>query len=633
MAKKYKDLKAYLNDAYYDLLCSAVEKEILRKQKAYNISSYRIPYPNIDDTFIDNVTITSLYTEVKPDDYVRILCNVSCEVTFKGFASGRRRNDVDEDSKIIWLRVILGCRFNEEFEDLKVVSIKPLDEKEKFVLSQSSTPTFIPYMDSDSLDQYATEFLKKYCPEALIMPMALPIKKVIKAMGLRVVSGTPKDGSFGRCYFVDKKTKDKAGNEKIIRKGTIMYNPESVFFNGIGCANNTIIHECVHWEYHRKFFALMKLLDPSLAAIHCKVVEDIRGNRENSDDYHWMEWQANALTPRILMPADMMKLKYEEIKGEIIASGVKHLPEVYKQTISRLADFFQVTVTSVKIRLLELGFNYLKGIYDYAGQTPTKPYLYNPKKIQANQTFAAGLSDVITSANDNNDLKNCLALRTIVYTGGFFVINNKKYTYKDPLTGRQELTDYALEHMDECCLVFDCEPKKKVTFDDRYYSMCFLCRGQPGQNPYAKTVKNNDLNNGIMRRSIELCDALAENDEALALVAQFEDGFAHNLGLLMERYGVSNRELKRTSTIDDHKIAAFVDGSKEPSRTEVLAIIAALQLYPVVAEALFTKAGFTFRATKQDQAYKFLMNHYYEEGLEVWNQSLRDEGMVDWQLP
>ena len=51
MAKKYKDLKAYLNDAYYDLLCSAVENEILRKQKAYNISSYHIPYPNFEDTY------------------------------------------------------------------------------------------------------------------------------------------------------------------------------------------------------------------------------------------------------------------------------------------------------------------------------------------------------------------------------------------------------------------------------------------------------------------------------------------------------------------------------------------------------------------------------------------------------
>ena len=37
MAKKYKDLKAYLNDAYYDLLCSAVEKEILRKQTLVSI--------------------------------------------------------------------------------------------------------------------------------------------------------------------------------------------------------------------------------------------------------------------------------------------------------------------------------------------------------------------------------------------------------------------------------------------------------------------------------------------------------------------------------------------------------------------------------------------------------------------
>jgi Zn-dependent peptidase ImmA (M78 family) len=52
-----------------------------------------------------------------------------------------------------------------------------------------------------------------------------------------------------------------------------------------------------------------------------------------------MEWQANALAPRILMPADMMKLKYEQVKAEIVASGETDLREIYKQTINKLADF------------------------------------------------------------------------------------------------------------------------------------------------------------------------------------------------------------------------------------------------------------------------------------------------------
>ena len=91
-------------------------------------------------------------------------------------------------------------------------------------------------------------------------------------------------------------------------------------------------------------------------------------------------------------------------------------------TINKLADFFQVTVTSVKIRLLELGYNYLKGIHDYVDNAPTKPYLYNAKEIKANQIFSAGLYDVVASEVVNSDLKTCLQAKTIVYASGFFVI-------------------------------------------------------------------------------------------------------------------------------------------------------------------------------------------------------------------
>ena len=204
------------------------------------------------------------------------------------------------------------------------------------------------------------------------------------------------------------------------------------------------------------------------------------------EEYKWMEWQANALAPRILMPADMTKLKFEQIKAEVISSGETSLVKVYEQTINRLATFFDVTITSVKIRLLELGYDYLKGIHDYIDNSHTKSYLYNASKIKPEQSFSASFYDAVANGTINKQLRDCLEKRTIVYASGFFVINNKKYTYKDKETGKQELTDYALEHMDECCLVFNHERKNHNSFNDRYYSMCFLARSsKPAENGLA----------------------------------------------------------------------------------------------------------------------------------------------------
>jgi|GEM_PF-987362 len=633
MAKKYADLKEYLNDQCYDMLMRRAKGLIFGNLDKFDLTSDYIPNPTERD--IDDVVITSLHTEAGQNDDVYIHCNAYAEAIFSGFAYGRRRNDVDSDTKRIWLAVKFKAKFTDKFENMRIVDIGPIDEKEAFVLNRCSTKSFVPYISEESLDHHATEFLKKYCPQALETPMPLPIEDIVKAMGLKVKVGNLKGGAFGRCYFADKEIKKKDGTKGIIRRGTILCDDDAFFLSGIGSTNNTIIHECVHWEYHRRFFALMRLLDPSLSAIVCTTLEeDVKGSKKNTEDFRWMEWQANALAPRILMPADMMKLKYEQIKAEVVASGETDLREIYKQTINKLADFFQVTITSVKIRLIELGYNYLKGIHDYVDNNPTKPYLYNAKEIKPNQIFSAGLYDVVASGIVNSDLKTCLQAKTIVYASGFFVINNKKYTYKDPITGRQELTDYALEHMDECCLVFDAEPKEKRSFDDRYYSMCFLCRSQNSQEAYTRTVKSNDFNNRQLRKSLELCDVIEENQEALELVKQLVGEFKDMLQLLMNNYGYSNREMKKYTGIDDHKIAAFLNGSKEPTKYEVVAIVAGMQLHPVVAEHFISKSGFNLTTTiERDAMYRFLINQCYEEGLDSWNQRLRECDKVEWQLP
>lgn len=633
MSKKYADLKEYLNDQCYDMLMHRARGVIFGNLDKFNLTSDYIPNPT--EREIEEVVITSLHTEAGKGDEVFIHCNAYAEASFSGFVYGRRRNDVDTDSKRIWLSVKFRAKFTDKFENMRIVEMCPIDEKEAFVLNKCSTKSFVPYISEDSLDYHATEFLKKYCPQALETPMPLPIEDIVKAMGLRVKIGNLKGGAFGRCYFADKEIKKKDGTKGIIKRGTILCDDDAFFLSGIGSVNNTIIHECVHWEHHRRFFALMRLLDPSLSAIVCTTLEeDARAPQKNSEDFKWMEWQANALAPRILMPADMTKLKFEQIKAEIVSSGVTDLAEIYKQTINRLADFFQVTITSVKIRLLELGFDYLKGIHDYVDNNPTKPYLYNAKAIKPNQIFSAGLYDVVASSVVNSDLRTCIQAKTIVYASGFFVINNKKYTYKDPKTGKQELTDYALSHMDECCLVFDAEPKQKRSFDDRYYSMCFLCRNQNSQDTYSRTIKQNDFNNKQLRRSLELCDVIEENQEALALVKQLNGEFKDMLQVLMETYGFSNREMKRYTHIDDHKIAAFLDGTKEPSKYEVVAIVAGMQLHPVVAKHFLNKSGISLTTmNERDVMYDFLINQCYEEGLDSWNARLREADKCEWQLP
>jgi len=632
---KYRTLAEYLTDNFYDLLAESASGYIA--QHKLDFKTNYIPFTT-EEPELDSCTITSLYTEALKDDYVYIHCAVSVSVIITGYAYGKRKGDIDQDTALLWLSMKLKARFIDQFQDMEVVDVRLLEDRESFRIQAASTKNFVPYIQEKDLEYHATQILKKYYPKALEVPMALPLAKLVKAMGVKVLTGHLKGGVFGKCYFIDKNAKDKDGKPVTIKRGTIVCDNNAFFYYGVGSLNNTIVHECVHWELHRKFFALLHLLNSSLSNITCTVLgEDIKTIDDSlMEEYKWMEWQANALAPRILMPADMTKLKFEQIKAEVISSGETSLVKVYEQTINRLATFFDVTITSVKIRLLELGYDYLKGIHDYIDNSHTKSYLYNASKIKPEQSFSASFYDAVANGTINKQLRDCLEKRTIVYASGFFVINNKKYTYKDKETGKQELTDYALEHMDECCLVFNHERKNHNSFNDRYYSMCFLARSRGKE--FNSNVNSADEHNSAILESAsqlaDLSDEIFEIQEANNLVRNMNGSFAESLAFLMKENGFSNNSLYSESYINDHKIAQFLSGEKEPSKGEVLAICAAMHLHPIVTHKLLEVAGKRLNlSTEMDGAYDFLIREYYDQGLDAWNAQLNAIEKVEWTLP
>lgn len=103
---------------------------------------------------------------------------------------------------------------------------------------------------------------------------------------------------FGRIFFANTETavydeETEKYKEVTVEAGTMLVDPKVFFMRNIGCVNNTIIHECVHWDRHSKFFELQKLFNKNLNSISCHVVEGERPE-EKRNALQWMEWQANA---------------------------------------------------------------------------------------------------------------------------------------------------------------------------------------------------------------------------------------------------------------------------------------------------------------------------------------------------
>lgn len=221
--------------------------------------------------------------------------------------------------------------------------------------------SLVPVMRKEDLEQVADEFLNKYYPEARLQPMWIDPVKLAERMGLTVICHTiSSEGTvFGQIYFreaeatlYDEKTEQTIKQK--VSPGTIIVDPNVAFQRNLGAYNNTIVHECVHWEYHKKAFALEQLFNEDASRIRCKVVGGIAG--KSDDGTKWMEWQANSLAPKIQMPLAQFKRKAAEyIKTARNELGTTELCELMPAVIDELAAFFAVSRMAAKIRLITAG--------------------------------------------------------------------------------------------------------------------------------------------------------------------------------------------------------------------------------------------------------------------------------------
>lgn len=114
-------------------------------------------------------------------------------------------------------------------------------------------------ISKDNLEAVATDFLKRNYPKALLQPMAVDPSELAKSMGLTVKLKriTEDCAIFGQISFQDSTTeiydeKLCQSVEEEVSAKTILVDPETYFLYNLGKVNNTIVHECVHWDLHRK---------------------------------------------------------------------------------------------------------------------------------------------------------------------------------------------------------------------------------------------------------------------------------------------------------------------------------------------------------------------------------------------
>ena len=338
----------------------------------------------------------------------------------------------------------------------------------------------LPIMYASDYAETGRKMLKMYYPEALEKPMPVNGWELARRMKLTVKRVHFPAGSDiqGRIYFdrTEVTVRDKSGREvrAVVEPMTILVNVDLCPTPEI--ENSTIVHECCHVYLDLRFFKLQMLSGKPFTSFTSRKRTRKRYSQNNSA-IDWMELQAEKLPAYVLMEEGNTRRKIEEL---LLSRGGAHTPENIYWVMCQLADFYQVSKSMAKYRMIELGYAEAEGVYAYIDRMRVPDYGC-AGTWERGITYAIALADAGALIRESADFAEALRTGAYTYVEGHFCLDMAPYVEFD-YRRIKRLTAYARHHIEECCIAFavngryantsyeDAQAARKKEVKDKYQS-------------------------------------------------------------------------------------------------------------------------------------------------------------------
>jgi len=608
----------YVAQRFDDEFWQACENWVARNKYSIDISDTRIH--RVGEVGVENIQVKTVWVDSLPG--MRIAFEVAIEVEVAVKEANYRYDN--EESVFVWLLASCQGDLDVDLADFKIFSIKEYDGKSR--VSNPMSDALVPIIYKNDLDSVAEDFLRRYYPKALLEPIEVDPYQLAANMGLKVrMEHITRDGSvFGRTYFTDCEIDlfDPCTGETYkdtVEEGTIIVDKQAYFLYVVGQSHNTIVHECVHWDKHKKAIALARLYNKSLTSIGCKVVGGVTNGEK--DSLAWMEWQANSLAPKIQMPKEMFKKYVDSLISKYRREYGKYdIIDLIEPIITDISLKYGVSKTSAKIRLLEIGRTEAQGAFIYVDGKHIPPHKANNADIKVNQTYSIGAKDAAILAMTDNRLRETLGGGKYQYIESHFVLNHP--TYIENVDGETRLTHYARNHMEECCLLFDLSVTSQV--NERYHSECYLNREKTANIDFNITFKEEE--NLQSQKNPRLIKEYM--DWARSIYDKLPNNYMSALEIVMKETGVTAVEIERRTGITSKTVGRVLSG--ETCKLETLvAICLALQVPYFITEHIINNSPVSLSlAIYNHQWYRFALEYMYPKNYDEI-QTFFDENGVD----
>jgi DNA-binding XRE family transcriptional regulator len=360
--------------------------------------------------------------------------------------------------------------------------------------------------------------------------------------------------------------------------------------------------------------------------IRCQATEKATDEGKRLDA-EWMEWHANALAPRIQMPRKPFKQKAAELIALLKKSRqTDNAVEIMPMVIMELSDFFGVSIQAAKIRMIDVGYTEAIGMFEYVDDHRVPAHAFTIGSIGKNQTYSVPVADSIIEYAFNNDFRRMMDSGNFIYIDSHFCINDPKYVVRNEF-GINEMTEYAIQNMDECCPYFDRTTRPNKDFGVNRYTECVLF-----QNAVSKTLNDfkyshTDRNKEVETRAATIRAEQIEVKEVAKILEKLPATFHQSLIMLLEWRGITIEQLAEKALLSDRTIRRL---KNEPdykcSLKTALAICFGLQLHPHISDSLIAKAGYNFRVGEEGVTYSHLLATRYQGTIHEVNEYLETVG-------
>ena len=634
----YQDLKDYLKLNNLDVISQGIKDHVK--------SSCDVEFEIEDIKILTQSNIAFI-----PFDVVTFSIGVSCKASYA---------DKKNSFGIYYFNLLLTGDMSEHFSDLRVLAVE--DCTQDTLISETVTSMFgLPDITDDTLEEEADKihsllyaFVKKDKEHKYRFEPVKIKEKYKRSDNMHMWPADLDHDVLGQIRFEESTATiyDIADPytphpNSPIPANTILLNVK-YFRNELGCDDIiTATHELVHWVIHRDYMKLLQFLDDRYKVMECTsapiTLDDDMSPKEKARWY--AEWQANELAIRVAIPKHLVEKAIDEYENSIcpihheINSSVPHDGHYYQNMVYKLSEDFNVPKEIMKKRLRQLGYDFAEGAFVQVDGCLYPPFTFPCGAIKENETFIIDHNSYERLLRENEEFAELINSGRFIYLEYVVCILSSKYiaatvNYDDV---KFELTDYARNHADECCIKFCLHSNCAYSQPTLYYDHVYLYReGYSKTSEYYYDKNNNGLSALIEDKIQDEIDGIeqSESDDEILYEMKKEgiDTFSKALTYIMDKANkprLTKAVVAEVLGCEERTIQNYRSGAQTPDTIEkVMLICLAGKTGPKVSEFLINKAvgGIPDIGLKKT-AYKFLLK-YTDTSLDFWNKVLDKFGLA-----